>query len=111
MPKIDWSKIEKSNDLILKENESIKVKFLNNGNSKAYDITDKHTNKVKTITKYVFSVIDLNDNNEKKFSTLANTLMTYLKQYIPLKDKKIIINKFRTGPTDFDINFKVSLIE
>ena len=111
MVKIDWNKIEKSNALILKENESIRVAFLDNGNHESYEITDKRTNESKIVDKYSFSVIDLNDNNEKVFSTLANTLMTLLKPHIPLKDKKMSISKFRTGITDFDIDFKVELIE
>ena len=111
MTKINWNEIQESNALILKENEPIKIRFLDNGNKEPYEIIDKQTEKTKTITKYVFNVIDLNDNIEKEFSTLANTLMTKLKEFIPLKDKSIIINKFKTGFTDFDINFKVSLIE
>ena len=111
MVKIDWNKIEKSNDLILKESEAIRVQFLDNGNQEPYEITDKQTNEKKTITKYEFSVINLNDNSKKVFSTLASGLMNHLKPYIPLKDKKMIISKFRTGITDFDIDFKVEQIE
>jgi len=111
MPKIDWNKIEISNDLILKENESIRVAFLDNGNVDSYDITDKQTNQIKTIDKYSFKVINLNDNSEKDFSTLASGLINKLKPFNPLKDKSLSISKFRTGATDFDIDFKVELIE
>ena len=86
MTKINWNEIQESNALILKENEPIRVKFLDNGNKEPYEITDKQTGVKKTITKYVFNVIDLNDNFEKEFSTLANRLMTQLKEFIPLKD-------------------------
>jgi len=111
MPKIDWNKIEISNDLILKENESIRIQFLNEGSVDSYDITDKQTNKVKTIKKYLFEVLNLNDNSEKDFSTLASGLMNKLKPFVPLKNKKMTISKFRTGATDFDIDFTVELIE
>ena len=111
MVKIDWNKIEKSNALILKENESIRIAFLDNGNEESYEIIDKQTNEKKTITKYVFQVINLRDNSKKEYSTLAMSLMNHLKPYIPLKDKKVSIAKFRTGPTDFDIDFKVEQIE
>ena len=111
MPKINWNEIEISNDLILKENESIKIAFLDNGNQEAYEITDKQTNEKKTITKYSFKVLNLNDNSEKDFSTLASGLMNLLKPLIPLKDKRMIISKIRTGLTDFDIIFKVQIIE
>jgi len=111
MVKIDWNKIEKSNDLILKEGNSIRIQFLDNGNQENYEIIDKQTNEKKTIDKYTFNVINLNDNTKKIFSTLASGLMNHLKSFTPLKDKQVIINKFRTGATNFDIDFKVELIE
>lgn len=112
MPKIDWNKVQESNILILKENEPIRVKFIDNGISAMETIIDKRTEKEKEVEKFVFEVQDLNDDNvEKEFSTLATRLKVLLKQYIPLKDKSLNINKFRTGADDFDIDFKVSLIE
>jgi len=111
MPKIDWNKIEKSNALILKVNETIRIQFLNNGNQETVDIIDKSTGKQKTVDNYVFDVINLVNNTEKEYSTLSMTLMNYLKAFNPLKDKKVSIRKFRTGATDFDINFEVELIE
>ena len=111
MPKIDWNKIEKSNALILKENEPLQVKFLGNGSVDDYELTDKKTNEKKTVDKYSFEVINLANNEKKELSTLALTLMLRLKKYQPLKDKSLTINKFKTGYTDFDVDFKVSLIE
>ena len=111
MTKIDWNKIEKSNALILKDNEPIRIKFLDNGNVDDYELIDKKTDKQKIVPKYFWKVIDLTNNQEKEFSTLAMTLMTKLKEYQPLKDKSLNINKFKTGFTDFDVDFKVSLIE
>lgn len=111
MPKINWSEIQESNALILKENEPIRIRFLNNGNKEPYEIFDKKTEKLKTITKYSFDVLNLNDNTEKELSIIQTTLMTKLKEFIPLKDKEITINRFRTGISEFDIDYKISLIE
>jgi len=110
LPKIDWNKIEKSNALILKENESINIQFLDNGSQETTDIIDKRTGKQKTVDNYVFQVINLNNDSEKEYSTLSMTLMNYLKPFNPLKDKKMSIRKFRTGVTDFDIDFEIRLI-
>jgi len=109
--KINWSEIEVSNALILKENEIIRVKFLDNGNVMDYELTDKQTGLTKIVDKYYFDVMDLSNNQEKEFSTLATRLMILLKQFNPLKDKSLNINKFRTGSDTFDIDFKISLIE
>jgi len=111
MPKIDWSKIQESNALILKDNEPIRITFLNNGITEPYEIFDKKTEKPKTIDKYSFDVLDLTDNTEKELSIIQNTLMTKLKAFIPLKDKSITINRFRTGISEFDVDYKVALIE
>lgn len=111
MPKIDWNKIQESNALILKDNEPIRVRFLDNGLTESMEIFDKKTEKLKTIDKYSFDVLDLTDNTEKELSIIQTTLMTKLKYFIPLKDKEIIINRFRTGISEFDIDYKVSLIE
>ena len=110
MPKIDWNKIEKSNVLILKENEQINIQFLDNGRQETIEIIDKRTNKPKTVDNYVFQVINLNNDDEKEYSTLSMTLMNYLKPHIPLKDKKMSIRKLRIGADDFDIDFEVRLI-
>ena len=111
MPKINWNEIQESNALILKNNEPIRITFLNNGNKETMEIFDKKTEKLKTISKYSFDVLDLSDNTEKELSIIQNTLMTKLKVFIPLKDKRITINRFRTGISEFDIDYKVSLIE
>jgi hypothetical protein len=111
MPKINWNEIEVSNAIILKENEIIRVKFLDNGTMDDYEIFDNTTEKIKVITKYSFSVIDLSNNQERELSIIQSRLMNLLKEYQPLKDKSLNINKFRTGMEIFDIDFKVSLIE
>jgi len=111
MPKIEWDKIQKSNVLILKENETIQVQFLDNGSHESADIIDKRTNETKKIDKYVFQIIDLSDNEKKELSTLASRLMIQLKPFKPLKDKKLNINKFRTGSDVFDVDFRVSEIK
>lgn len=109
--KINWDDITESDILILKENEPISVKFLNNGMIDETEVLDKKTDKMKIINKYVFKVIDTTDNEEKEFSTLANRLMTKLKQFNPLIDKVLLINKFKTGPDVFDVDFEVSQIK
>ena len=111
MPKIDWNKIEKSNALILKENEPLKVRFLDEGSVDDYKLIDKKTNEKKIVDKYSFQVVNLANNEKKELSTLAITLMLRLKDFKPLKDKSLTINKFKTGYSDFDVDFKVSLIE
>ena len=110
MVKIDWNKIEKSIDIILKENVPMEITFQDNGSVEPYEITDKQTNETKTVNKYIFDVID-KENNPRMFSTLSMILMTHLKSFNPLKDKTITINKFRTGITDFDIDYKIALVE
>lgn len=111
LTKIDWNKIEQSNALILKENEPLRVKFLDNGDVDDYELIDKETNEKKIVDKYSFDVINLANNEKKILSTLALTLMLRLKEYQPLKDKSLTINKFKTGFSNFDVDFKVSLIE
>jgi len=112
MVKLDWNSIQKSNDLILKTNEPIRIKFLDNECSvDDYEIIDKKTNEKKIVDKFTFQVLDLDTNKEKEFSTLANPLMVLIKEFIPLKNKSITINKFKTGYTDFDIDYEVKLIE
>ena len=111
MPKIDWKKIQESNALILKDNEPIRVRFLNEGFTESMEIFDKKTEKFKTIDKYSFEVLDLSDNTEKELSVIQMTLMNKIKLFIPLKDKELAINRFRTGITEFDIDYKISLIE
>lgn len=111
MTKINWNEIQESNALILKDNEPIKVTFLNNGIQEPYEIFDNRTQKLKTITKYSFDVLDLLDNTEKELSIIQATLMTKLKEFNPLKDKSMTINRFRTGMTEFDIDYKVAIIE
>lgn len=108
---IDWNKISESNILILKENETVQVKFLDNGKQESTDITDKTTGKTKEIDKFVFQIIDLSDGKAKELSTLANRLMIQLKAFKPLKDKSLNINKFRFGSDVFDVDFKISEIK
>lgn len=112
MPKIDWNKIQASNILVLNDNQPIRIKFLDEGSETTHELVDKRTQKAKTVPKYVFNVIDLNDDNkEKELSTLAITLMLRLKPFLPLKNKSLTINKFRTGADDFDVDFRVALID
>lgn len=111
MPEINWDNIKESDILILKENETVQVQFLNNGIPDSTDITDTKTNKIKTINRYTFKIIDLSDNRKKELSTLATRLMIQLKLFKPLKNKKLNINKFRTGQDSFDIDFRVSEIQ
>lgn len=109
--KINWDDISESDILILKENEPISVQFLDDGMIDETEVLDKKTDKMKKINKYVFRVIDTTDNEEKEFSTLANRLMTKLKEFNPLTDKIMLINKFKTGSDVFDVDFEVSLIK
>ncbi|MHA1292211.1 MAG: hypothetical protein ACTSQJ_06035 [Promethearchaeota archaeon] len=111
MSKINWNDIAESNILILKENETVQVKFLDNGIVDTASIIDKKTNQTKEIKKYVFKIVDLADNKEKELSTLATRLMIQLKPFNPLKDKSLYINKFRTGVDVFDVDFRVSEIQ
>lgn len=110
MGKIDWDKIAESNALILKENEAVQVRFLNNGSQGTTEIIDKKTNEPKTIDKYEFDVMDLSDNIEKELSVIQRRLMFLLKEFKPLKDKTFSINKFRTGTGQFDVDFRISEI-
>lgn len=111
MEEINWDTIVDSDILILKENETIQIKFLDNGFIDSVDIVDKKTNKTKTIKKYVFRVINLLDNKKMEFSTLASRLMGQLKVFKPIKGKSLNVNKFRTGTEDFDVDFRVSQIK
>lgn len=111
MPKIDWNSISESNVLILKENETAQVKFLDEGSHETTEITDKATNELKTIDKYVFKVVDLSDNKKKELSTLSNRFMVVLKSLKPpFKDRSFNINKFRFGADDYDIDFRMTEI-
>ena len=111
MSTINWDNIKASDVLILKENETAQVKFLDNGTLDSATITDKTTNQTKDIKKFVFSVMDLSDNKKKELSTLAMRLMIQLKPFKPLKDRKLNINKFRFGQDVFDVDFRVSEIQ
>ena len=111
MEEINWNEVIESNILILKENETVQVKFLDNGFIDSVEIIDKKTNKTKTIKKYVFQVVNLSDNKKMELSTLASRLMSQLKLFNPLKGKSLNVNKFRTGTDDFDIDFRVSQIK
>ena len=111
MEEINWDTVIESNILILKDNETIQVKFLDNGFIDSVEITDKKTNKTKTIKKYVFQVVNLSDNKKMELSTLASRLMGQLKLFNPLKGKSLNVNKFRTGTDDFDVDFRVSQIK
>jgi len=111
MEEINWENIVESNLLILNENETVQIKFLDNGFIDSADIVDKLTKKTKTIKKYVFQVVNLADNRKMELSTFANRLMGQLKLLKPLKGKSLNINKFRTGQEDYDVDFRVSLIK
>lgn len=106
--KLDWDNITESDLLILKENDTISITFKDNGAIDDIDVYDEKTESTKTVDKYVFKVIDKADGKEKEFSTLANRLMNKLKEFKPLKDKTLVINKFRFGKATFDIDYKVS---
>ena len=110
MVKIDWDKIAESNALILKENETVQIKFLNNGSQGTTEIIDSKTNEPKTIDKYEFDIIDLSNNTAKELSIIQRRLMFLLKEFKPLKDKSFNVNKFRTGTGQFDVDFRISEI-
>lgn len=110
MSEINWDDIQESNILVLKENDTIDIIFLDNGIKTTTKIFDKRTNKEKTIPIYVFSVSDVKDNNEvKEFSIIQTTLMTKLKDYLPLMEKHLSIHKKRIGLTEFDIDYDIIL--
>lgn len=109
-PKINWNEITESNALIHKDG-IVSITFLDNGNLEMESIMDKKTDKPKEVKKFYWSVIDMSDNTEKIYSTLSNKLMILLKEFNPLKDKSFRINKFKTGTRDYDVDFKVELIE
>ena len=111
MEEINWDKVIESNALILKENETVQVRFLDNGFVGSADIVNKLTNKTKTIKKYVFQVVNLADNRKMELSTLATRLMGQLKLFKPLKGKSLNVNKFRIGSDIYDIDFRVSQIK
>lgn len=105
-PSIDWSEIKESNALIHKDG-IVSITFLDNGSYDMTEILDKKTNKPKEVKKYFWSVIDLSDNEAKEYSTLSNKLLNLLKEFKPLKDKSFRINKFKTGMSDFAVDFKI----
>lgn len=109
--KIDYEKIEKSNILVLKTGNSVRVKFLNDGWIDNTTITDKETNETKEVDQFIYDVIDLTDNRQKELSFLAKTFTLRIKEYLPLKDKSFNISKYQSG-TDpkFDIDFKITPI-
>lgn len=111
MEEINWDTVVESNILILKENETVQVKFLDNGFIDSIDIHDETTDKIKKVKKYIFQVLNLSDNKKMELSTLATRLMSQLKLFKPLKGKSLNINKFRNGPDVFDIDFRVSQIK
>ena len=99
---IVWSNIKESNTLILKENETINVKFLDNGYIEEHEIIDDTTNEAKEIDKYIFEVKDLDDNKKKELSFIQNRAIVKLKAFNPLKDKSFSIRKFSFGNGKFD---------
>jgi hypothetical protein len=108
---IDYSKIKESNILILKSDKPIKVEFKDNGYESEQEIIDKQTNNKKTVPKYVYDVLDLNDNNkEKELSFLAKEFPITCQEFIPLKKKQFLIRRIE-GIDEFDIKFKMIQIE
>lgn len=105
---IDYEKYKSEAKIVfLKENETVRVKFLDNGVPEDTEITDKNSNIKKVITKFVYEVIDLSDNQKKELSTLSTRLIRKLGAFYPLKDKSLSIRKFKFGNTDFDVDFQV----
>ena len=102
--KFDWNTIQKSTELILKEGNIIKIKFLNND----VDVDSwKNETSGKEKPKFNFDVLDMNLNKEKTFGILSNPLMNELKEYQPLMNKEFSIEKFRVGATEFDIEYRI----
>lgn len=100
--KIVWKEIKESNDLIHKENQVVKLKFLDNGIIDDIELDDK------IIEKYVFKVLDLNTGKEMSYSTLSKRLLLRLMDFEPLIDKSFTILKKRIGNTKYDIDFDVN---
>lgn len=108
--KIDYNKITESNILVLKTGNSIRVKFLDEGYLNETEITDKQTKEVKTIDKYIYNVIDLIDDKQKEFSTLATRFIVAIKPFLPITNKSFNIRKYQYGLTQFDIDFEITPI-
>ena len=107
-----WDEIQETNVLVLKENDTIDIMFLDEGKKDSTIIFDKRLDKDKEIPKYVFNVSDLKDNGQvKEFSIIQMTLMNQLKEYLPLSEKHFNIHKKRVGLSEFDIEYDVLLIE
>jgi hypothetical protein len=102
--KIDFEKdsnLKDDSNIFLKENTPIALTFLDNGMVDDYNLNGK------IIDKFIFRVIDLSDNKEKELSSLSKRFIKACKPFAPLKDKSLLIRKFRFGPTEFDIDFEI----
>jgi len=109
MPRnINYNEIKESNNLILKDNQTIQVEFLDDG-----IIDDVMFDDGDTSDKYVYQVKDLNDDNKVKiFSIIQMTLLTKLVGKPPKSPKgmKFSISRFRTGTGKFDVDYRVTKI-
>ena len=98
----DWNSIELSNEIFLSENKTVRIKFLDNEvDSDTVDINGKETDK------YSFNVLNLLNKTERTLGIISNPLMNELKLYQPLQNKEFSIRKYRSGATEFDIEYEV----
>lgn len=104
--KFDWNTIEKSTEIIHKENTTIRIKFLDN-DVDVGEWSNPNIENSKVKPRYIFNVLEMNLNKEKTLGIISNPLMNELKKYEPLENKEFSIRKYRFGATDFDIEYEV----
>lgn len=103
--KIIWNQVKESNELIHKEQQIVKVQFLDEGIIDELELDDK------VVEKYIFKVINLDNGKEMTYSTLSKRLLLKLMDFLPLKDKKVSILKKRIGNSVYDIDFDINSIQ
>ena len=99
----NWNNIKESNELIISEGKTVRIRFLNNDVN-----TDKIDIKGKEKNKYIFDILNLFNQKEMEFGIISNPLMNELKKYQPLENKEFSIRKYRVGASEFDIEYELN---